>query len=125
MNFLQRQQPDLSWFSELDRFFNPGRALASQPATRESIHETPEAWVLELDLPGFTKDNIDLKANGRTLHLTGETPADRPFSAKVDRQWKIGNRIDQAGITAKLADGVLRITLPKTEAPAPLDIEIQ
>lgn len=125
MNFIQRHQPDLSWFSELDRFFNPGRALAEQPATRESIYETPEAWVLELDLPGFAKDNITLKANGQTLHLTGETPADRPFAAKVDRHWKIGSRIDQTNIKAKLENGVLQITLPKTEAPAPLDIEIQ
>jgi len=125
MNFIQRHQPDLSWFSELDRFFNPGRALADQPAARESIHETPEAWVLELDLPGFSKENIALKANGQTLHLTGETPAERPFATKVDRHWKIGSRIDQTNIKAKLENGVLQITLPKTEAPAPLNIEIQ
>lgn len=125
MNFLHRQQPDLSWFSsELDRFFNPGRALASHTSSPEAIHETPDAWVLRLDLPGFTKENLSLKVDDQTLRLTAETATENPFSRKVDRQWKLGTRIDTAAIRATLENGVLEITLPKTEAPAPLDITI-
>ena len=125
MNFLHRPQPDLSWFSsELDRFFNPGRALASHAASPEAIHETPDAWVLRLDLPGFTKENLSLKVDDQTLRLTAETATENPFSRKVDRQWKLGSRIDTTAIKATLENGVLEITLPKTEAPEARDITI-
>ncbi len=124
MNFIQRQQPDLSWFSELDRFFNPGRALASHAASPEAIHETPDAWVLRLDLPGFAKENVSLKVEDQTLRLTAETAAENPFSRKVDRQWKLGSRIDGTAIKATLDHGVLEITLPKAEAPEAREITI-
>lgn len=124
MNFIQRQQPDLSWFSELDRFFNPGRALASHAASPEAIHETPDAWVLRLDLPGFAKENVSLKVEDQTLRLTAETSAENPFSRKVDRQWKLGSRIDGTAIKATLDHGVLEITLPKAEAPEAREITI-
>jgi HSP20 family protein len=125
MNFAQRYQPDLSWFSELDRFFNPGRSLASHAPARETIHESPDAWVLRLDLPGFAKGDVALKVNDQTLQLTGQTPEDRAFSGKVDRQWKLGSRINKAAISATLENGVLEITLPKAEAPQPVDIEVK
>ena len=124
MNFSQRHQTDLSWVSELDRFFNPGRALASHTTAPESIHESPEAWVLRLDLPGFTKEDVKLNVENQVLRLTAEIPADRPFSRKLDRNWRLGTRIDQTHIKASLENGILELTLPKTEAPAALNIEI-
>ena len=124
MNFLHRQQPDLTWFSELDRFFNPGRALASHATFPEAIHESPEAWILRLDLPGFTKENVNLKVDNQALSLTAEAAPENPFSRKVDRQWKLGTRIDTANIRATLDQGVLEITLPKTEVPEPRHISI-
>lgn len=125
MNLIQRNQPDLSWFSELDRFFNPGRALADHASHPEAIHETPDSWVIRLDVPGFAKADVKLKVEDQHLDLTAETPADRPFSRKIDRRWKLGSRIDTSNIKAKVENGVLEITLPKTEAPAALDIEVQ
>jgi HSP20 family protein len=124
MNFIQRQQPDLSWFSELDRFFNPGRALASHAPSPEAIHESPEAWVLRLDLPGFAKDEISLHVENDVLRLAAETTGENPFARKVDRQWKLGSRIDVANIAAALSNGVLEITLPKQEPPTAREISI-
>lgn len=125
MNFLQRHQPDLSFFGELDRFFNPGRSLASHTASPESIYETPTSWVLRLDLPGFTRESVKLTAVSGTLQLTAEASADRPFTRKIERRWKLGDRIDTANVRAKFENGVLEITLPKTEAPEAVRIEIQ
>lgn len=124
MNLLNRPQADLSWFSELDRFFDPGRALAGHSSSPEAIYESPEAWVLRIDLPGFAKENVDLKVNHQTLALSAETPAETPFSRKLERQWKLGSRIDTANITAALENGVLEIRLPKMEAPEAREITI-
>jgi HSP20 family protein len=128
MNFIQRYQPALSWINEIDRFldrsrFNP--AVATGP--RESFHESDNAWILRVDLPGFSKADATLTVNNRTLQLAAETPADRAFGGKFERQWKLGDDIDATAISARLENGVLELTLPKRPevAAEPTTIEIQ
>lgn len=114
MNFIHRYQPTLSWINEIDRFFDRrggSNGLSSSP--REAIHESENAWVLRLDLPGFAKEDIALELSDRVLRLNAETPADRPFGGKVERVWKVGAEVDGSAITARLENGVLELTIPK------------
>ena len=114
MNFIQRYQPALSWVNEFDRFLDRSlRGTALSSASREAVHESETAWILRLDLPGFGKEDLSLKVTDRTLHLLAETPAERPFGGKIERQWKLGEEVDGAAITAALENGVLELTLPK------------
>lgn len=128
MNFIQRYQPALSWVNELDRFLdrslsNP--AVAAGP--RESFQESDNAWTLRLDLPGFSKADVALTVTGRTLQLTAETPPERPFGGKFERQWKLGADIDPTAISARLENGVLELTLAKRPVVVaqPTTIEIR
>ncbi len=128
MNLIQRYQPALSWVNELDRFFD--RSIlnpASTAGPRESFHESDNAWILRLDLPGFSKPDVTLTVTDRNLQLTAETPAERPFGGKFERQWKLGNDIDATAISARLENGVLELTLPKKPevVAQPTTIEIQ
>lgn len=114
MNFLHRYQPTVSFFNSFDRLFDRSltdAAIAAAP--REAFHESENAWILRLDLPGFTKDDIALTLDNDILKLTGETPADRPFGGKVERQWKLGENVDGPATTAHLENGVLELTIPK------------
>ncbi len=114
MNIIQRYQPALSWVNEIDRLFD--RSLfnpAQAGGPRESFHESEDAWLLRLDLPGFSKADVTLTLNDRTLQLAAETPAERPFGGKFERQWKLGADIDATAISARLENGVLELTLPK------------
>ncbi|MES2438767.1 MAG: Hsp20/alpha crystallin family protein [Verrucomicrobiota bacterium] len=114
MNFIQRYQPALSWASELDRLFDRSFIHpAFTAAPREAFHESETAWILRLDLPGFAKEDIKLTVTDGTLQLAAETPADRPFGGKLERQWKLGDDVDGAATTARLENGVLELTLPK------------
>lgn len=123
MNFIQRYQPTRTWLHEFDRLLD--RASLATP--RETFHETENAWVLRLDLPGYAKENIRLTLTDRTLQLTAETPADRPFGGKFERQWKLGDDVEGANTTARLEHGVLELTLPKKPkvVSQPTSIEIQ
>ncbi len=127
MNLIQRYQPSLSWVDELDRLFDRTlRSFVPNSPHAESVHESDEAWILRLDLPGFRKDEVNLKVTERNLQLTAETPADRPFGGKIERQWKLGPQVDASRIGAKLENGVLELTLPKLspEESQPLTIEV-
>lgn len=128
MNFIQRYQPTLSWVSELDRLFDQSfRNPAFTLGPREAFHESDNAWILRLDLPGFRKEDIKLTMNDHTLQVAAESPANRPFSGKFEGQWRLGDEVDAAAIAAHLENGVLELTLPKKPqaVAAPTLIPIQ
>jgi HSP20 family molecular chaperone IbpA len=98
------------------------------------IFETEKELVLLADMPGVqTKDlTIDLREN--VLTLTGDIA---PFegaeeedilieyeTGKFYRQFTLSEVIDQERIEAALADGVLRLTLPKVEKATPRKITV-
>ena len=126
MNFIQRYQPALSWANELERFFDRGLFNAGPLSTpRESFHESENAWILRLDLPGFSKQDVTLTVVDRTFLLKAETPAERPFGGKTEHQWKLGDDVDESAITANLENGVLELTIPKRPKAEARAIQIE
>ena len=99
------------------------------------IFETDHEITLLADLPGVTTDSLTIDLRENTLTLTGEV---EPFEGaneedilieyeigKYYRQFTLSSVIDQSKIDAKLADGVLRLSLPKIEAATPRKIEVK
>jgi HSP20 family protein len=103
------------------------------PAT--DIYETPTDVVLVLDMPGVCTDCIhvnivedELVVTGHVTH--GEDDDDYVLYREYDvghyhRHFGLSPMIDRAGIDAVMADGVLKLTLPKTEAFKPRRIPIR
>ncbi len=89
------------------------------PAT---FYETNEEIVVMADLPGVDKENVSLELEQDTLVLEAAVPApsqdlqttqsELPPS-RLRRVLTLASSIDRSAITAKLEDGVLRLTLPK------------
>ena len=128
MNFIERYQPDTTWVNQLDRFFD--RSLWNPDlfqAPREAFYESDDAWILRVDLPGFTREDISLTITDANLKLTAETPEDRPFGGKFERQWKLGNSVDHSKIGAHLENGVLEVRLNKKAPvdPQPIAIDVR
>lgn len=126
MNFIQRYQPAISWVNEINRFIDrniidPG--FTAGP--REVFHESDTAWILRLDLPGFSKPDVKLTVTDRVLQLVAETKPDQPFGGKVERKWNLGEDIDATALSARLENGVLELTLPKRPPVAPQTTSIE
>ncbi|CAJ1923224.1 unnamed protein product [Cylindrotheca closterium] len=98
-----------------------------QPSGMTS-HENDKNYVFQVDLPGVSADDLEMKLDDThdghtTLHLSGG----RQFQSKdgtsfetssFERQFSIGSsNVDKEKIRADLKDGVLTITVPKTEEP--------
>ena len=97
------------------------------------IYEREDGLVLTADVPGVPKDGIELRLEDNTLQITahrraldGERDPDyaeyRPSS--YYRAFSLSNDIDREKIEAKVADGVLTVTLPKSERAKPRKIEV-
>lgn len=128
MNFIQRYQPAVAWVNEINRFID--RSLVDPVVTagpREVFHESDTDWILRLDLPGFSKQDVKLTVTARVMRVAAETPAGQPFGGKFEREWNLGEDVDTTGIRARLDNGVLELTLPKRTpvVPQPTIVEIQ
>ncbi|CAM2923464.1 Hsp20/alpha crystallin family protein [Salinicoccus roseus] len=112
-----------------DIFRDVGRQLFTQfpeSTMKSDIREYDHSYVLEAELPGIEKENINIEYNNGVLSISGEQSIDneakddqgrvvhreRSYST-IKRQFAFDN-IQQDGISADFNNGVLKITLPKT-----------
>lgn len=132
-----RKQNDL--FHTLDRieknFF--GDFDKEFSAIRTDIIEQENGFLLQAELPGFQKEDIDISLNGTMLTITAKQ--DQTQEDKTDRfirrERRFGSftrsfdvsNIDVHGITAQYQDGILEVTLPKAapSLPSPQQIAIE
>ena len=87
------------------------------------IHETEQAVVVSMEMPGVDKSSIELRLDKGVLTVKGTVDPARYESLKpiyseynvgsYVRTFSVSTKIDAARISAALADGVLTIELPK------------
>lgn len=97
--------------------------------------ETPDEFVLVIDLPGVDPSSIDLSVTGNVLSLRGEKlPFDVPnghaltserSSGAFHRQIVLSTPVNFEAAQAEARNGVLKVHLPKQEAAKPRTIPIQ
>ena len=108
----------------------PARVATFQPAT--DIHETDDAVLLQLDMPGVPKENVGLTVERGTLTVSGEVSQEEGNSAvyrevrthNYRRVFSLNESVDPDGITAEMKAGVLAVRIPKPEKAKPKRIEI-
>jgi HSP20 family protein len=98
------------------------------------IYETSNDVILVADVPGVTKENLqlDIEKDGLTIRGTfeeqdavGQKLIDECIYGEYYRTFTLGDVIDQEKIAAKLDNGVLTLTLPKHEKVKPRKIAIE
>jgi len=119
-----------------DDFFNdvaPGfflKPLHGDPLPSQikiDLKESPEAYTIHADIPGVSKDDIQVNVNGNTVTFKTELKQqdcrkdenmlrnERYFGA-ISRSVTLGADIDNSQSKAKYENGVLTLTLPKKAA---------
>jgi HSP20 family protein len=99
-----------------------------------SVWEDNDSYHIELDVPGVTRDRVDLTYEKGTLRITTERPApeeqrtglvDERRYGKVTRTVALPESIDVDSIGAELTNGVLHVTVAKKPEAQPKRIEIK
>jgi HSP20 family protein len=105
-----------------------GTSRVSYLTPLANILETGDGYVLEAEMPGVSKDGLQITVENGELVILGrrtayESPGTQLYgeTRPVDyrRAFEIDPSIDAARITAKMDQGVLTLTLPKAEAVKP------
>ena len=112
--------------NERDRLF-------VQPAV--DILEDAQGITLYADLPGVNVEGLDVRVEGDTLFLSGTSNLALPQGAQpvyaeqrslaFRRRFSLSGDLDASNIEAKLANGVLKVRIPKTPAAQPRRIEVR
>jgi HSP20 family protein len=101
--------------TEAGKFFSP----------YTDIHETERAVLVSMEVPGVDKSAIDIRLDKGVLTVKGtidsaKYEALRPIYSEYNvgnfvRTFTVSTKIDAGAISAKVADGVLTIELPKAK----------
>lgn len=97
------------------------------------VTETDDAYLVHVELPGISRDQIDVQLMDRELVVSGEIKEQengkrRRSSRRTGRfeNWTVlPGDVKSDEVSAELADGVLTVTVPKSEAAKPRQIEVK
>lgn len=117
-------------FDEMERgLFAPLRPNDGRSTFRTDIKDCGDKYLLEAEMPGFKKEEINIDLEGDILTISAEHSEEKEEKngTYVTRERRFGrlNRsfdvsgIEKDGIAADYADGVLKLELPKTEKTVP------
>lgn len=151
MKLVQYQRPELAWpgfgrlsnlRDELDRLFeSPWTELARTSQLLSGwtpaldVYEDKENFIVKAELPGMKKEDIGVSLHADSLSISGERRSEtKEEDAEVCRAERFFGRFQRTvtlpapvapdKVKAQYKDGILTITLPKTEEAKPKQIDV-
>jgi HSP20 family molecular chaperone IbpA len=106
--------------------------VALRPAV--DIFENERELTLMADMPGVSRERLEVKVDGNTLSIEGQAVIDMPegmealyadiSTTRFRRNFTLSNELDSEQISAQMKDGVLTLRLPKRAELQPRRIEV-
>ena len=118
----------------LSRLFDPDHHEQWEPRT--DVYETDVAYVVEVDLPGVTMQDISVQLTGSTVVIAGKRESALPGGVEQQprverpcgtfrRAFTLPTAVKSDEVQATYGNGVLTVTVPKTDAARPRQITVQ
>ena len=98
---------------------------------KTDVKETDTGYEVDIDLPGFKKDEINAQLDNGYLAISAAKGLDKDekdkkgkyirkerYAGAMSRSFYVGEGVTQEDIKAKYEDGILRLSVPKKEAKA-------
>jgi len=133
---VQRRMNDLFESALARTNFEAGDSIDAWTPVAD-VMELDDALVLDLELPGMTQEQIELKIEGDELIVSGERSMDRDQIGEqyhrieraygnFSRRFRLPSTVERGGVNASYKDGLLRILLPnkREEQSLPIHVDI-
>ena len=109
---------------------NPLYGKHAKNLMKTDVRETENTYELDIDLPGFKKDEIHLELNNGYLTISTEKTLEKDnegkkgkmlrqerYSGVMQRSFFVGEHLTEEDIKASYDSGVLHVIIPKKDAP--------
>ena len=126
MIFRNNCMEDLFDFPRFDSFEKDFRPIANLMKT--DIKEEENDYLMDIDIPGYNKDNIEIMLNDGYLNIKASKNEEKEekdenskvlrkerMSGMMERSYYVGEDIKEDDIKAKYENGVLSLTIPKKQ----------
>ncbi len=125
--------------AEMRRLFDDffGRSVGEWAAWTPAadLYETEETYVLEMEAPGFDRDDLEITLEQGVLTISGQRASERQerqatyhlrerSQGRFSRSFRVPRSIEADDVRAQFEQGVLRVELPKVEHAKPRRIEV-
>ena len=124
---------DFFGFPTFPEFRNIDKALYGKHAAREmktDVREHEDHYEIDIDLPGFQKDQLNLELENGYLTVSAAKGLDKDetdkkgkiirqerYAGAMQRSFYVGSALTEEEIKARFEDGVLKLNVPKKAAP--------
>jgi HSP20 family protein len=153
MNLTRWQRPELSTWpafgrlsdlrDQIDRLFEMPFSDLAQTSQLLSgwtpaldMHEDKDKFTIEVELPGMKREDIDISLHDGCISISGERKSEdkhedtdiyraERFVGRFQRTVELPASVAVDKVKAQYKDGILSVTLPKTEEAKPKQIEVQ
>ena len=143
MNNITRWNPTTAYLPRepflrmFDSFFNADvqgeETRAWMPPV--DVQETPDAYLFHAELPGLTKDDINITLENNVLRLSGERKLEKDAKKEnyhrvertygtFTRSFTLPTQVDADKVQASFENGILTVAVPKAEQAKPRKIAI-
>ncbi|MBE5062594.1 Hsp20/alpha crystallin family protein [Lachnospiraceae bacterium DSM 108991] len=126
---------DFPFDDDFDKYFfgkkNPLYGKHAKNMMKTDVKETDNSYEVDIDLPGFKKDEINAKLENGYLTISAAKGLDKDekdkkgkyirkerYAGAMSRSFYVGEGVTQDEIKAKYEDGILKLTVPKKDAKA-------
>jgi HSP20 family protein len=118
----------------LEDAFSGEAAAQAAWAPPVDIEETDDAWIVEAELPGVKRDDVDVEVRDNELEISGEVKERERKGVLRRRTRRVGvfdyrvalpGPVDAANVDARLNEGVLTVRIPKPEQARARRVDIQ
>ena len=115
--------------------FGQELARAGDWTPRVDISETDNEFVIKAEIPDISKEDVKVTVENGVLTFRGERKQEKEEKGKkfhrieryygcFCRSFSLPDNVDESKIDASFKDGMLELTIPKTEAKKPKSIEV-
>ena len=107
---------------------NPLYGKHAKNLMKTDVRETENSFEVDMDLPGFKKDEVNLELKDGYLTVSADKALDKDekdnegryirqerWSGSCSRSFYVGENVKPEDVHAKFEDGILRLSLPKQE----------
>lgn len=114
----------------------PYELETTTPEIRLDLKETEKAYAVHAEIPGVSKEDIEVSIDGNVVSIRAEVKREKEekgetmlrserYYGAVARSFTLATDVDEETATARYADGVLELTLPKKAGSASRRLQVQ
>lgn len=123
----------MSTLTETDTRATPSTRQKRYALPRATIREEKEGYLLQLEMPGVSKEGLELTVENHEISILGRRSESEPKGEIVYREvrpldyrrvFELDPAVDPGRISARMENGVVSLTLPRAEKLKPRRIEV-